>query len=164
VPTSGRVTLQMLAEGPPAWFTSTKPGPPKRNTVGAVSTLRLTIDEDSTTAPFEQVRTQIATAVASGTLGAGTKLATVRQLAADLGLAANTVARAYRELEADGVITTHGRGGTFVRSAVLDGPTADKGSSEVAVAAATEYVHTLRRLGFNAPEAARLVEIVWKQG
>lgn len=129
-----------------------------------VSTLRLTIDAGSATAPFEQVRTQIASAVASGSLGAGTKLATVRQLAADLGLATNTVARAYRELEADGVITTHGRRGTFVSSSVLDQAAADTGSADVASTAATEYVRTLRRLGYNAQEAARLVEITWNQG
>jgi DNA-binding transcriptional regulator YhcF (GntR family) len=142
----------------------TKPAQPKRNTVWDVSTLRLTIDAGSTTAPFEQVRTQIASAVASGSLGAGTKLATVRQLAADLGLATNTVARAYRELEADGVITTHGRRGTFVSSAVLDQAAAHTGSADIASAAATDYVRTLRRLGYNAQEAARLVEITWNQG
>ena len=69
-----------------------------------VSVLRLTIDPEATTAPYEQVRTQIAAAVAEGQLDAGTRLPTVRRLAADLGLAANTVARAYRELEADAVI------------------------------------------------------------
>jgi DNA-binding transcriptional regulator YhcF (GntR family) len=143
---------------------TTKPAPPKRNTVCAVSTLRLTIDGGSATAPFEQVRTQIASSVATGQLGAGSKLPTVRQLAADLGLATNTVARAYRELESDGVISTHGRGGTFVRSAVLDGPTPHAGSADTAKAAAAEYVRTLRRLGFNAHEAARLVEITWRQG
>jgi DNA-binding transcriptional regulator YhcF (GntR family) len=142
---------------------ATKPAQPKRNTVRAVSTLRLTIDAGSATAPFEQVRTQIASAVAAGKLGAGTKLPTVRQLATDLGLAANTVARAYRELEADGVITTHGRRGTFVHSDVLDETTPHSGSADLAKAAASEYVRTLRRLGFNAQEAARLIEITWRQ-
>ena len=92
----------------------------------------MTIDSESATAPFEQVRTQIASAVAAGQLSAGTKLPTVRQLSADLGLAANTVARAYRELEADAVIATHGRRGTFVRSEVLDEPEAHAGAAELA--------------------------------
>ena len=69
--------------------------------------------------PFEQLRTRIAALAASGELPAGTRLATVRQLATDLGLATNTVARAYRELEADGVVATEGRRGTFVSSDVL---------------------------------------------
>ena len=44
----------------------------------------------------------------------GTRLPAVRQLAADLGLAVNTVARAYRELEAAGLVETRGRHGTVV--------------------------------------------------
>ena len=64
--------------------------------------------------PFEQLRAQVARRAASGELPAGTKLPTVRALATELGLAANTVARAYRELEADGVVVTEGRRGTFI--------------------------------------------------
>ncbi len=129
----------------------------------AVSPFHLSIDADSATAPFEQVRTQIASAVAAGQLSTGTKLPTVRRLAADLGLANNTVARAYRELEADGVIATHGRGGTFVRSDVLDEPRAPSGAADLAKAAATDYVHTVRHLGLNSQEAARLVQNTWNE-
>jgi DNA-binding transcriptional regulator YhcF (GntR family) len=128
-----------------------------------VNTLHLAIDADSSVAPFEQVRTQIAAGVAAGQLNAGTKLPTVRRLAGDLGLATNTVARAYRELEADGVISTHGRAGTFIRSDVLDKPTAHSGAADLARAAAAEYVHTARRLGLNSQEAARLVENTWNE-
>jgi DNA-binding transcriptional regulator YhcF (GntR family) len=121
----------------------------------------MAIDTSSATAPFEQVRTQIASAVAAGQLSAGTKLPTVRALAADLGLATNTVARAYRELEADAVIATHGRRGTFIRSDVLDESNVHAGAAELARTAAAEYVHTVRRLGLNSEEAARLVENAW---
>jgi GntR family transcriptional regulator len=130
-----------------------------------VSTLlRLAIDSDSATPPFEQVRTQIATAVAAGQLDAGTKLPTVRQLAADLGLATNTVARAYRELEADAVIATHGRRGTFVRSNVVDEGAVRSSVADSARAVATDYVHAVRKLGLSSQEAVRLVENAWKQG
>jgi DNA-binding transcriptional regulator YhcF (GntR family) len=121
----------------------------------------MAIDTSSAMAPFEQVRTQIASAVATGQLSAGTKLPTVRALAADLGLATNTVARAYRELEADAVIATHGRRGTFIRSEVLDEKNVHAGAAELARAAAAEYVHTVRRLGLNSQEAARLIENTW---
>src|SRR5450759_389959 len=114
-------------------------------------------------APFEQVRTQIASAVAAGQLSAGTKLPTVRRLAADLGLAANTVARAYRELEADAVIATHGRRGSFVRSDVVDEPLVHGSVDESARAAANDYVHAVRRLGLNSQESLRLVENAWNQ-
>ena len=124
----------------------------------------MAIDTSSATAPFEQVRTQIASAVAAGELSAGTKLPTVRALAADLGLATNTVARAYRELEADAVIATHGRRGTFIRSEVLDENTVHTGAADLARAAAADYVHTVRGLGLNSQEAARLVENTWGLG
>lgn len=76
----------------------------------------ITIDPSSATPPFEQLRTQIIDAVATGTLPVGERLPTVRKLAADLELAPGTVARAYRELEAAGVIETRGRNGTFIRA------------------------------------------------
>jgi len=131
--------------------------------VEAVSTLHLTIDADAGTAPFEQVRTQIAAAVAEGRLDAGTKLPTVRQLASDLGLAANTVARAYRELEADSVISTQGRRGTFVRSELVDGSTGHSAAADSARMAAADYVQSVRRLGLSSPEALRLVENAWSK-
>ena len=135
-----------------------------------MSAFHLTIDAETATAPFEQVRTQIATAVAAGRLSAGTRLPTVRQLAADLGLAANTVARAYRELEADAVVTTHGRRGTFVRSEVVDGHTDHSDghtdhsqAADIAKASAVDYVHTVRQLGLSSQEAMRLVENNWNE-
>jgi len=129
-----------------------------------VNTLHLTIDSESATAPFEQVRIQIAAAVAAEQLSAGTRLPTVRSLAVDLGLAANTVARAYRELEADAVIATRGRRGTFVRSDVVDEPAAPSLAADAARASAAGYVQTVRRLGLSSQEALRLVENAWGQG
>ena len=102
--------------------------------------------------PFEQLRAQIAAQVASGELEAGTKLPTVRALAAELGLAVNTVARVYRELEADSVVVTEGRRGTFVAS---------RPAPADATAAATSYVVTARRHGLTLAEAQRLVERAW---
>ena len=129
-----------------------------------MSTLHLTIDAHCATAPFEQVRAQIAAAVATGQLSAGARLPTVRRLAADLGLAANTVARAYRELEADAVIATHGRRGTFVSSEVLDGPGTHSLTADTARSSAAAYVQTVRRLGLSSQEALRLVEDAWSPG
>ena len=75
---------------------------------------RLTVAADSATAPFEQMREQIAGLIASGALAEGERLPTVRGLAADLGVAVNTVARAYRELEAEGWSSPASRAGTVV--------------------------------------------------
>ena len=112
-----------------------------------------TVDPSGVEPPFEQVRRQIAEGAAKGHLAPGHKLPTVRQLAADLGLANNTVARAYRELEADGVIETHGRKGTFIASSKL-------GKFE-ANAAAHTYAQAARRQGLSLDEAIRVVEKNW---
>lgn len=118
----------------------------------------IVVDTSSAEPPYEQVRRQVAAHVASGELAAGQKLPTVRQLAADLGLSNNTVARAYRELEAGGVIATHGRKGTFVSSTLLDQRTTERSDAQ---AAAAEYAALARRLGLSLPEATRLLEARW---
>ena len=115
---------------------------------------RISIDHDSPVPPFEQLRSQVAALVARGDLAPGTRLGTVRQTAADLGLAVNTVARAYRELEADGVVVTEGRRGTFIASSAAAG-------SGDAAAAAAEYAATARRLGLSRADAVRLLEQHW---
>lgn len=74
----------------------------------------LEIDASGPVPPYEQIRAQIARLAESGALPVGTRLPTIRQLAGDLGLAPGTVARAYRELEATGVVTSRVRHGTTI--------------------------------------------------
>ncbi|MFB6704725.1 GntR family transcriptional regulator [Streptomyces sp. NPDC056333] len=114
-------------------------------------TLKISIDPDAGTAPYEQLRTQISELARSGELPVGHRLPTVRGFAEELGLAANTVAKAYRALESDGVIETRGRNGTFIAAA---GDTADR----KAAAAAREYAEQARRLGLSRARAASLAE------
>ena len=120
----------------------------------------INVDTSSSEPPYEQVRRQVAAHVASGELAAGQKLPTVRQLATDLGLSNNTVARAYRELEAGGVIATHGRKGTFVSSTLLDQVKAERSDAQDAAA---EYAALARKLGLSLPEATRLLEARWSE-
>ncbi len=80
-------------------------------------TVTVTLDMTAATPPYEQVRAQLAGHIRAGTLRPGDKLPVVRALAADLGIATNTVARAYRELEACGLVTTRRRVGTIVQAA-----------------------------------------------
>lgn len=119
----------------------------------------LVIDHDSDVPPFEQLRSQIAGRVARGELAPGTRLGTVRETAQRLGVAVNTVARAYRELEGDGVVVTEGRRGTFVRSGLLDG-TGEPGTQD-ARGAAADFVRAARRAGLTRAEALRLVDRTW---
>ncbi len=114
-----------------------------------VSSLRIRIDDRAgSLPPYEQVRAQISEQARSGALPVGHRLPTVRGLAETLGLAANTVAKAYRALEADGVIETRGRNGTFVAAA---GAAAER----AVAAAAREFARTARRLGLDADAAHR---------
>ncbi|MGA8210970.1 MAG: GntR family transcriptional regulator [Nocardioidaceae bacterium] len=76
----------------------------------------VTLDILAATPPYEQVRTQLAGHIRTGALRPGDKLPVVRALAADLGVATNTIARAYRELEAGGLVTTRRRVGTIVQT------------------------------------------------
>jgi GntR family transcriptional regulator len=76
----------------------------------------VSLDLLAATPPYEQVRAQLAGHIRTGALRPGDKLPVVRALAADLGVATNTVARAYRELEAGGLVTTRRRVGTIVQA------------------------------------------------
>ncbi|MFC9960780.1 GntR family transcriptional regulator [Streptomyces nigra] len=105
---------------------------------------------DSAVAPYEQVRAQISEQARSGVLPVGYRLPTVRGLAQSLGLAANTVAKAYRALESDGVIETRGRNGTFIAAA---GSAAER----EAASAAQVYAERARRLGLDEDAALQTV-------
>jgi DNA-binding transcriptional regulator YhcF (GntR family) len=120
--------------------------------------LDVALDGTSPVPPYEQLRSQVAAQVHDGTLPAGAKLPTVRGLAGDLGLAVNTVAKAYRALEGDGVIQTRGRAGTFVASAALAAPPADVRRLAADLASAA------RRQGLTLDETATLVERAWVHG
>jgi len=77
--------------------------------------MEITVLTSSPEPVYEQIVRQIQDRVAAGELKPGAPLPTVRQLAGDLQLNRNTVARAYKQLEDRGVILTAGRKGTFVR-------------------------------------------------
>lgn len=113
----------------------------------------LPLDPSSRLPPYEQLRCQIARRAASGELPAGTRLPTVRALAAELRLAVNTVARAYRELETDAVVVTEGRRGTFLAMTA--------GSAPAAHDAALTYARSARRLGLTVAEAHKLLGDAW---
>ncbi|GAB3583945.1 GntR family transcriptional regulator [Amycolatopsis endophytica] len=104
------------------------------------------VDSSSSVPPFEQVRSGLAERINSGALAVGTKLPTVRGLAEELGIAPNTIARAYRELEEAGLIETRGRAGSFVASS------GDESLSRAREAAQT-YAAVTRALGLSADEA-----------
>jgi GntR family transcriptional regulator len=142
-------------------------------TVGEVATGMgglLRVESGSAEAPFEQVRRQLAEAVVDRRLGPGTKLPPIRALAGELGLAANTVARAYRELEEAGLVMTRGRLGTVVSPDAAsagagrgDGsPGIPRGDAAVRLAAA-DYARAARAAGVSEADALALVRDAYRR-
>lgn len=76
--------------------------------------MEIRLDPADKAPPYEQIKVEIIRLIAAGTLPVHDRLPSIRQLAGDLGVAPNTVARAYRELEADGFLRSRGRRGTIV--------------------------------------------------
>ncbi len=81
---------------------------------GSLGVVEFRIDGKSGVPFYRQIIEQVKFGIAQGRLHAGDQLPTVRQLAVDLSVNPNTVIRAYRELEFEGVVDSHQGSGTFV--------------------------------------------------
>jgi GntR family transcriptional regulator len=112
--------------------------------------MSITVDISSSVPVFEQLVQQIRDAVSVGVLRPGTPLPTIRQLATDLQLNPNTVARAYKVLERDGVIETRGRSGSFIHARAKRH--SKSGAREAAVTSLSETIDALRAAGLDDSE------------
>ncbi len=101
------------------------------------------LDPESAAPPYAQLREQISTMIRSGVLLEGARLPAIRHLANDLGVAVNTVGRAYRELELEGLVAPMGRHGTVVRTRTARSAPARR--AEVASAATTFAIEAHHR-------------------
>jgi GntR family transcriptional regulator len=111
----------------------------------------LTVDSSLEIPPYQQVAEQIQAAIERGELQPDSPLPTVRQLAGDLGIAPNTVARAYSELQSDGWLVSDGRRGTRVAGSLpVNGRTRMQSLRE----AAERFIGSLRHRGFTTEEIA----------
>ncbi len=112
----------------------------------------ISVDPQIETAPYQQIFEQIRAAVERGTLAPDAPLPPVRQLAGDLGVAPNTVARAYADLQDAGWLISEGRRGTRVASKT---PAADRRARSNALTdAAMRFVDSLRHRGYSQTEIA----------
>lgn len=111
-----------------------------------------TVEHGSAVTLYDQLVGQFRARLDDGALIAGSKLPTVRQLAADLNVAPYTVARVYRALEADGFVETLGRNGTVVKGRAGT-------ANELLQLAANEYAKRSHDLGIDAATAADYVRI-----
>ncbi|HHX77871.1 MAG TPA: GntR family transcriptional regulator [Firmicutes bacterium] len=105
---------------------------------------------------YLQLIQQIEKGMAANILIPGEQLPTVRELALELTINPNTVARAYRELEARGLITSHQGRGTFVASNIVANPAQKE---KIITAQISELVREAGQLGITP---ARLKELFTK--
>lgn len=109
------------------------------------------VDSTSPTPLYAQLDRSIRAAIATGELGAGAQLPTVRQLAVDLAVNANTVAKVYAQLERDGILETRRGVGTFVRES--PSPQAARAHRERELRELIQrFVGDAALLGFSLPE------------
>ena len=113
----------------------------------------ISLDPTSPVPPTEQIRSQLAALIHTGELAADARLPTVRQLAADLHVAAGTVARAYRELEASGLVRTGRAAGTRVNPGQATG--------EVALPEAASFARAAKRAGLSLDQAQGVLAATW---
>jgi GntR family transcriptional regulator len=113
-----------------------------------------TIDPRSGVPIYVQLVEQVKRSVAIGALAAGERLPTVKQLAVDLTVNPNTVARAYRDLEREGVIETSPGRGSFVSA---DVPAARRAVADVSSASFESAVREAKSIGLSRDDVAAIV-------
>ena len=113
--------------------------------------MNVVVDPSVGSPPYEQIRTQIARMVGAGVLAPGVRLPTIQQLANDLVLAPGTVARAYKELERDGIVISKRRKGTTVADAPPK--VATREIREELDAAVQRFALAVRQLGADHDDA-----------
>lgn len=118
--------------------------------------MKIVVDTENGLAPWRQVHDQVIHAVTTGALAEGARLPPIRQLARDLGLASGTVARAYRELEAAGWVTTARARGTVVTL-----PPGRPALAELLLKAAATYATQARDLGADLDTALNALRTAW---
>jgi GntR family transcriptional regulator len=121
--------------------------------------MNIRVDTTSPVPPYEQVRSQIRAMVTGGVLAQGTRLPPIRQLAGDLGLAVNTVGRAYRELEVEGLIESRGRHGTAVRGASTSVSRRER--RDMIEGAADRFAREAHHVGADLDEAMTALRTAW---
>lgn len=120
------------------------------------------IDAEDPTPLYVQLERAIRVAISTGRLALGARLPTVRQLAVELRINANTVARVYGDLERSGVVETRRGVGTFVAESANAHPAPKNGRHLAALGA--RYLADAAKLGFTAEDAIEILRTLPKRG
>jgi GntR family transcriptional regulator len=117
--------------------------------------VKIRLDPSAREPLSDQLRSALETRIASGRLAPGERMPTVRELAAELEIAPNTVAKAYRDLASTGLIAGRGRRGTYVSERF---PASVGGGDARLAEAAEAYARRARQLGFGSSAARAAAE------
>ena len=122
----------------------------------------ITVRVDDPTPVYAQVHREGLRLVAVGELTEGDRLPPLRQLARDLGVAPGTVARAYRDLEAAGAVTTRRGAGTRIAAGAAKSVAA--GSGDPLAANDTAPIASAVAAGVPLDELQRRIAEAWPAG
>ncbi|HCU35148.1 MAG TPA: GntR family transcriptional regulator [Armatimonadetes bacterium] len=117
--------------------------------------MRISVDPRSGTPLYLQIKEQMRMAVATGALRPGEKLPTVRDLATELRINFNTVVRAYREMQAEGLLSSRQGSGTFVSESA--GEVGQEEARRVVRRMIREAIRTARNAGLSQAEIADMM-------
>ncbi len=115
----------------------------------------IVVDPQSPVPPYEQIREQLTNLIRCGALEGRARLPSIRQLAGDLRIAPGTVARAYSELESDGLIESSRAYGTWVRPGQKLANPLDL--------AADQYVEAVMMSGIGLEQAQDGIRAAWER-
>ena len=118
------------------------------------------IDASDPTPLYAQLERAIRVAIATGRLRPGDQLPTVRQLAVDLRINANTVAKVYGELERSGVLATRRGVGTFIQEMGTQAAPPSDRQRELLILA-DRFLAGVAGLGYSAEEAITVLKTRW---
>ena len=125
--------------------------------------LEMAVDRTSGIPFYIQACEQIRLLIRRGALQSGDSMPTVRSLAVELGVNANTVARVYRDLQREGYLRLEQGVGTFVADATEGRAIEERDFAKIA-AKARDLIRLGRRAGLGERELLQLVESLWKEG
>jgi len=118
---------------------------------------KLTIDPRSDTPIYQQIVDQIRYMITTGALQPGDQLPTVRTVAQETRINFNTVSRAYRILDQDGIISTQQGRGTYITEAAIENESIAM-KAEVFIDLTRELIKKGKQLGFTLDEIMRMIQ------